>query len=87
MTETGESNKLVRYAVCSFFSAVRTIPFSSRLLNLTVGEYRTVLMVLKKRNDCELPSTINELSPCYDNWKDSIRPSPFERKKSENLSF
>jgi len=31
-----------------------------------------VLLALKKRSDGHLPSTLSELSTCYDNWNDGI---------------
>mmetsp|Transcript_5586 Transcript_5586/g.10613 ORF Transcript_5586/g.10613 Transcript_5586/m.10613 type:complete len:327 (-) Transcript_5586:132-1112(-) len=37
-----------------------------------VKDYKTVLMSLKKKSDGPLPSTVHELSVCYDNWKDRI---------------
>jgi hypothetical protein len=37
-----------------------------------VKDYKTVLMALKKKSDGALPSTLLELSACYDNWKDRI---------------
>jgi len=38
----------------------------------TAKDYSTILMAMKQKSDGRLPSTVRELSDCYDNWKDRI---------------
>jgi hypothetical protein len=45
---------------------------TKRRLTWTVSDYKTVLMALKKKSDGKLPTTLNQCSICYDNWKDRI---------------
>lgn len=57
------------------YHKARKIVEKKSRLTWTVGEYRTVLMAIKKTSDGKLPTTINELSACYDSWKDRVMGS------------
>jgi hypothetical protein len=39
-------------------------------LTWTVSNYKTVLSALKKKSDGKLPTTLNQCSIFYDNWKE-----------------
>mmetsp|Transcript_5585 Transcript_5585/g.10611 ORF Transcript_5585/g.10611 Transcript_5585/m.10611 type:complete len:413 (-) Transcript_5585:132-1370(-) len=72
MTADEEKRKRQRKQYMERHNKAMQIIINKERHTWNVKDYKTVLMSLKKKSDGPLPSTVHELSVCYDNWKDRI---------------